>query len=65
MAFGVSSCTGKIGEPTPNEVIEPSNPQYCEVAGDEPGRVTMRRLNKNEYNNTVRDLVGIDLAAAG
>ena len=26
----------------------------------DPGRVTMRRLNKTEYNNTIRDLVGVD-----
>lgn len=26
-----------------------------------PGRVTMRRLNRNEYDNTVRDLTGLDL----
>ncbi|HEX3727469.1 MAG TPA: DUF1587 domain-containing protein, partial [Pirellulales bacterium] len=26
----------------------------------DPGRVTIRRLNRNEYNNTIRDLVGID-----
>ncbi len=25
-----------------------------------PGRVTIRRLNRIEYNNTVRDLVGVD-----
>ena len=25
----------------------------------DPGRVTVRRLNKTEYNNTVRDLLGI------
>jgi hypothetical protein len=25
-----------------------------------PGRVTIRRLNRSEFNNTVRDLVGID-----
>ncbi|MEC9353307.1 MAG: DUF1592 domain-containing protein, partial [Planctomycetota bacterium] len=30
----------------------------------DPGRVTMRRLNKVEYNNTVRDLVGLDLDMA-
>lgn len=29
-----------------------------------PGRVTIRRLNKVEYNNTVRDLVGIDFKPA-
>ena len=29
-------------------------------ARPDPGRVTMRRLNRNEYKNTVRDLVGVD-----
>ncbi|WP_298869217.1 DUF1592 domain-containing protein [uncultured Gimesia sp.] len=29
-----------------------------------PGRVTIRRLNRNEYNNTIRDLVGIDFQPA-
>jgi hypothetical protein len=27
---------------------------------DNPGRVTIRRLNRNEYNNTIRDLMYID-----
>jgi len=31
---------------------------------DDPGRVTARRLNRQEYNNTVRDLVGIDFRPA-
>src|SRR6187455_2326595 len=26
----------------------------------DPGRVTIRRLNRNEYNNTIRDLLGVD-----
>jgi hypothetical protein len=30
----------------------------------DPGRVTIRRLNRNEYNNTIRDLVGIDFHPA-
>ncbi len=30
----------------------------CEAIKD-PGRVTVRRLNKVEYNNTVRDLLGV------
>ena len=30
----------------------------------DPGRVTVRRLNRAEYNNTVRDLVGVDLRMA-
>ena len=31
---------------------------------NDPGRVTMRRLNRAEYNNTVRDLLGVDLRPA-
>lgn len=30
----------------------------------DPGRVTIRRLNRAEYNNTVRDLVGVDFQPA-
>ena len=30
----------------------------------DPGRVTIRRLNKVEYNNTIRDLLGIDFKPA-
>jgi cytochrome c553 len=30
----------------------------------DPGRVTIRRLNRAEYNNTIRDLVGIDFKPA-
>ncbi|HEY0706698.1 MAG TPA: DUF1592 domain-containing protein [Polyangia bacterium] len=30
-------------------------------SAQKPGRVTMRRLNQREYDNTIRDLVGIDL----
>ncbi len=30
----------------------------------DPGRVTLRRLNREEYNNTVRDLFGITLRPA-
>jgi len=35
----------------------------CSLAHD-PGRVTARRLNRAEYNNTIRDLVGIDFEPA-
>lgn len=35
----------------------------CQVVRD-PGRVTLRRLNRNEYNNTVRDLLGVSLRPA-
>ncbi len=30
----------------------------------DPGRVTIRRLNRAEYNNTIRDLVGVDFHPA-
>ncbi len=30
----------------------------------DPGRVTLRRLNRAEYNNTIRDLLGIDFRPA-
>ena len=35
----------------------------CELRR-EPGKVTLRRLNRNEYNNTVRDLTGVDFRPA-
>ena len=34
----------------------------CDVK--EPGRVTLRRMNRAEYNNTVRDLLGVDIKPA-
>ncbi|MBN8248127.1 MAG: DUF1592 domain-containing protein, partial [Verrucomicrobia bacterium] len=30
----------------------------------DPGRVTLRRLNRAEYNNTIRDLVGVEFQPA-
>ena len=35
--------------------IDPKNP--------DPGKVTVRRLNRVEYRNTIRDLLGVDFAA--
>ena len=34
--------------------------EYDRIAPPDPGRVTMRRLNRREYANTVRDLLGVD-----
>jgi len=36
--------------------VDPANP--------DPGRVTLRRLNRVEYDNTIRDLVGVDFKPA-
>jgi hypothetical protein len=30
----------------------------------DPGRITARRLNRNEYNNTIRELLGVDARPA-
>ncbi len=34
------------------------------IAKPDPGRVTVRRLNREEYNNTVRDLAGVNIRPA-
>jgi len=39
--------------------------EYADLhANPDPGRVTVRRLNRTEYNNTIRDLMFIDFNAA-
>jgi hypothetical protein len=37
---------------------------HCDCNNPDPGRVTIRRLNRVEYNNTVRDLLGVDFQPA-
>jgi hypothetical protein len=36
----------------------------CDCRNPDPGRVTIRRLNRVEYNNTIRDLVGVNFQPA-
>jgi hypothetical protein len=36
----------------------------CDCERPDPGRVTIRRLNRVEYNNTIRDLVGVNFQPA-
>ena len=36
----------------------------CDCDHPDPGRVTLRRLNRTEYNNTIRDLVGVNFQPA-
>jgi hypothetical protein len=48
-ALVLFSCEGKIDIPDPLAALG--------ACGD-PGHVTMRRLNRAEYNNTMRDLLG-------
>lgn len=47
-------------DPADRDVIRPTAPDRVE----DPGRVTVRRLNSTEYNNTVRDLLFTELRPA-
>ena len=57
-------------QPSPAELaavsgwIEGRRQAMAAFATVRPGRVTARRLNRGEYNNTVRDLLGVDLRPA-
>lgn len=44
--------------------LEPALKTLEDHQTSQPGRVTIRRLNRAEYNNTVRDLVGVDFQPA-
>ncbi len=62
----------------PEDMPQPAPEEIAEVTGwlqeqllhagcggtPDPGRVTLRRLNRAEYNNTVRDLLGVDFRPA-
>jgi mono/diheme cytochrome c family protein len=56
--------------PTPAQVAELTGFVEREIAKADaarpidPGRVTARRLNRTEYNNTIRDLLAVDLRPA-
>ena len=66
------------GDMPPMEEEQPDEPQRQAVAAwlerelaridrvtpPDPGRVTARRLNRTEYNNTIRELLGVDLRPA-
>lgn len=56
--LSLSACVGAIGDN--NE----SNETSPKPTGADAGRVTIHRLNRAEYNNTVRDLLGTKLAPA-
>ena len=59
-------------EPQPPEHLRQAAAAWLEselaridrVTPRNPGRVTARRLNRAEYNNTVRDLLGVDIRPA-
>jgi hypothetical protein len=65
------------GHMPPKNALQPTPAERTRLAGwigsklskvdcdlRDPGRVTLRRLNRAEYNNTIRDLVGVDFHPA-
>jgi len=78
IAFALAAlpaCTGVIGPaPTPpggmggaggsGPVVSPPAAPDVPPAPLDPGRVTLHRLTRREYNNTVRDLLGTQLRPA-
>src|SRR5713226_982628 len=68
----------RAGEMPPEKRPRPTKPEVQQIVSwidtklaqlnakntKDPGRVTLRRLNRVEYNNTIRDLVGIDFHPA-
>jgi hypothetical protein len=68
----------RSGEMPPRGRRRPGNEEIAAVLGSidtilarldcqrvaNPGRVTIRRLNRAEYNNTIRDLLGVDFKPA-
>lgn len=60
---GVEQPTAEEREQVQLWVADRINSIDCDLVRD-PGRVTIRRLNRLEYNNTVRDLFAIDFKPA-
>jgi mono/diheme cytochrome c family protein len=60
------------GTPRPNDAdvkrvtswLENEFARADQLAKPNPGRVTAHRLNRAEYNNTIRDLLGVEIQAA-
>ncbi len=55
----LTACSGIIGD-TPASLTSDGTREsaLCVAASSDPGRVTMRRLSRIEYRNTLRDLLG-------
>lgn len=75
--LGLSACSGALEAfeapsrdlPGPEGSTEPASPGAASPSipsepSSDPGRVTLHRLNRAEYNNTVRDLLGTSLRPA-
>jgi hypothetical protein len=60
----VAACNGSIGAPGAPPTGSGSGGGNNPALATDPGRVTVHRLNRVEYNNTVRDLLGTAQAPA-
>ncbi len=59
LGLGALGCDGNISTPEGLRPREEQSPgALCEGVDTSPGYVTLRRLNRTEFNNTVRDLLG-------
>src|SRR4051794_26600295 len=72
IVLSLAGCVGQIGTPSDQgtgSVDEPGSGAAVPEAGckgaPDPGRVTMHRLNRTEYDNTIRDLLGDGSHPAG
>ena len=59
-----------VGRPRPDKALYETTSSWLEgeldraaLAQPNPGRPTLHRLNRTEYRNAVRDLLGLDIAA--
>ncbi len=61
-AVGASLLAGCVGEVSDflslDPTADPARPSACAGAAAKPGPAPLRRLTRNEYDNTVRDLLG-------
>jgi hypothetical protein len=58
------ACSADMPPELPEGQPAPSGPDHGPVGPSDPGRVTLRRLSRLEYDNTVRDLTGTTLRPA-
>ena len=54
----VVGCQGQINDPENERPGDPDEPPPLDCSDLQPGRAPMRRLTVDEYDNTVRDLLG-------
>ncbi|MFN7135226.1 MAG: DUF1592 domain-containing protein, partial [Myxococcales bacterium] len=56
--FAGCGCDVETAVPPPDVPTARASDRLCDARERDPGRVTLHRLNRTEYDNTVRDLLG-------